>query len=99
MNLQNVKRVEYLEFPADSRFGGKPFVVNFIMTRYEYGGYFKTYLNKNFILNTTQVNEYARFQYKRMTYDLTGLGFFSNAYVIMGIRPLKRSGFLSLMGL
>lgn len=79
MNLQNVKRVEYLEFPADSRFGGKPFVVNFIMTRYEYGGYFKTYLNKNFILNTTQVNEYARFQYKRMTYDLTGLGFFSNA--------------------
>ena len=41
MNLQDVKRVEYLESPADPRFMGEKFVVNFIMEEYIYGGYVK----------------------------------------------------------
>lgn len=78
MNMQDVKRVEYLEFPVDQRFGGKPYVVNFIMAKYEYGGYFKTFVNENFIMNSGMVQENARFQYKKMTYDLMGLGFYHN---------------------
>lgn len=76
MNLQDVRRVEYLEFPSDQRFAGHQFVVNFIMANYEYGGYFKTFVNENFIMNSGQAQENARFQYKKMTYDLMGLGFY-----------------------
>lgn len=74
MNLQDVKRVEYLESPADPRFMGERFVVNFIMEKYIYGGYVKLSGYECFNINTPQGMATGRFQYKNMTYDLAAFG-------------------------
>ena len=45
----DVRRVEYLDFPRRSAFfRGSEHVVNFIVQKYEYGGYTKATLNENF---------------------------------------------------
>lgn len=78
MNMRDVKRVEYLDYPKDPRFQGEAHVINFIMQQYEYGGYLKTFANENFILNSGQLQVNSRFQYKKMCYDLMLLGFYHN---------------------
>lgn len=74
MNLQDVKRVEYLEAPADPRFMGKKYVINFIMEKYLYGGYAKFMGNKSLNMNYQWLQANARLQYKKMTYDIVGYG-------------------------
>ena len=73
MRVSDVKRVEYLEYPSDPRLQGNPYVVNFIMQQYEYGGYAKLYGTGSFLNgHTEQAIGNVRMQYKRMTYDLMG---------------------------
>lgn len=74
MNMQDVKRVEFLESPSDPRFQGDRYVVNFIMEKYVYGGYAKLMGGTNLNINLTDYRANARFQYKRMTYDIFGSG-------------------------
>lgn len=67
----DVRRVEYLDFPTDPRFNGSEHVVNFIMHRYEYGGYTKLTLNENFLVGlSNRASVYSKFSYKSMVYDL-----------------------------
>lgn len=67
----DVRRVEYLDFPTDPRFNGSEHVVNFIMQRYEYGGYTKLTLNENFLVGlSNRASVYSKFSYKSMVYDL-----------------------------
>ncbi len=71
MKMTDVRKIEYIEFPADPRFRGAQRVVNIIVQEYEYGGYTKasesfTILNGRF--NNTDV--FSRFTYKKMTYDI-----------------------------
>lgn len=75
MRTDDVKRVEYYDYPADPRFQGNPHVINFIMQQYEYGGYVKGIGYENFV-SSRQLNGYAKLQYKKMTYDWAG-GVFS----------------------
>ena len=68
----DVRRVEYLDFPTDPRFQGNEHVVNFIMQKYEYGGYTKATVSENFLVGklSSRASVYSKFAYKRMTYDL-----------------------------
>ena len=73
MRISDVKRVEYLEYPSDPRLQGNPYVINFIMQQYEYGGYTKAYGFGTFLNgHQEQMIGNVRMQYKRMTYDLMG---------------------------
>ncbi len=78
MRMSDVRKVEYYDYPSDPRLQGKQHVVNFIMVKYEYGGYVKLYGNEDFIKNTGLLQANAKLQYKRMTYDLMGYGFYSS---------------------
>ena len=73
MRTDDVKRVEYYEYPSDPRLQGNPYVINFIMQKYEYGGYLKTVGHTNLISNTVgELLTNLRFQRKNMTYDIMG---------------------------
>ncbi len=71
VNPDDVRRVEYYDYPSDPRFQGKAHVINFILQKYEYGGYVKGLYYDNFVLSR-QFNGYAKFAYKRMTFDWAG---------------------------
>lgn len=74
MRMQDVKKVEYYDFPSDPRFQGKAHVVNFVMQKYEYGGYIKAHGWEN-TSNAGQISLYSKLQYKRMTFDIAA-GYF-----------------------
>lgn len=77
MRMQDVKRVEYYDFPSDPRFQGKAHVVNFVMQKYEYGGYVKAHGWEN-TSNAGQISLYSKLQYKRMTFDIAAGYFYLN---------------------
>lgn len=69
MRMQDVRKVEYYDFPSDPRFQGKAHVVNFVMQKYEYGGYVKAHGWEN-TSNAGQISLFSKLQYKRMTFDI-----------------------------
>lgn len=74
MRMSDVKKVEYYEYPSDPRLQGNPYVVNYIMAKYEYGGYVKGFNHTNLLSYSEQLLGNVRLQYKKMTYDLMGYG-------------------------
>lgn len=73
MRTADVKRVEFLEYPSDPRLQGNPYVINFIMQNYEYGGYVKGLVHTNVISSPVIEGQgNVRMQYKKMSYDLLG---------------------------
>lgn len=77
MRMQDVKKIEYYDFPSDPRFMGKAHVVNFIMQKYEYGGYLKTSVWESTV-NAGYLGLYGKVQYRRMTFDIAAGGFYTN---------------------
>ena len=71
LKTTDVVKVEYLEHPTDSRFMGAESVINFVMKKYEFGGYTKLSAGE-YLLIGYQGDEslYSKYSYKRMTYDL-----------------------------
>lgn len=78
MRMADVKKVEYFDYPSDPRLQGNPHVVNFIMVKYEYGGYVKLSGDEGFVSNRGSLQANARLQYKKMTYDIMGFGSYSS---------------------
>lgn len=80
MRMQDVKKVEYYDFPTDPRFQGKAHVVNFVMQKYEYGGYVKAFGWEN-TSNAGQISLFSKLQYKHMTFDIaTGYFYLSQKH-------------------
>ena len=76
MRVADVHKVEYYVYPSDPRLQGTPYAVNFVMQRYEYGGYVKALGHTNLFSNpVADILANVRFQYKRMTYDVMGSAF------------------------
>ncbi len=73
MRIADVKKIEYYDYPADPRFMGSSHVINFIMKKYEYGGYFKTSLSERFIANDGNLNLFGKFTTDKFTFNI-GLG-------------------------
>lgn len=70
MRTTDVKKVEYYDYPSDPRFLGNAHVVNFVMKKYEYGGYVKFFGSERFIANDGQLNLFCKFQSKKISFDL-----------------------------
>ena len=72
MRTEDVMRVEVLEYPSDPRFQSNPYVVNFIMQKYEWGGYTNlTGGGSTLSFDTGTGRLYSKFAYKKMTYALS----------------------------
>lgn len=72
LRTMDVVRVEVFDYPKDPRFGGARHVVNFVLKKYEYGGYTKISGKQRFIDNTGNYTVASKFVYKKLTYDLSG---------------------------
>lgn len=70
MLTKDVKRVEFIAFPTDPRFKGANYVLNFVMQKYEWGGYTRIEADQWFSVNRTEGNVYSKFAYKDMTFDI-----------------------------
>ena len=70
MKTQDVKKVEYYLHPTDPRFQGAQYAINFIMQKYEWGGYTKVTADKWFGVNRTEGDVYSKMAYKSMIFDL-----------------------------
>ena len=69
LNTNDVLRVEVYDNPSDPRFKGDRHVVNFVLVKYEYGGYTRVEGNQRFILNQGRYGVYSRMAYKDMIYE------------------------------
>lgn len=72
---EDVLRVEVLQFPEDPRFGGQANVVNFIMRKYEWGGYTKlTTIGNTLSINRGEGILYSKFVKGNWTLDANATG-------------------------
>ena len=70
LNPRDVKKVEYYDNTSDPRFSGKRYVINFIMQKYEWGGYTKMDAAQSFRVTKTDASVYSKMKYKSMSYDI-----------------------------
>ena len=70
LNPEDIKRVEYLDFPTDPRFQRAQHVVNFLTQSYIYGGYTKLNAKERFMVRSGVASVYSKFAYKAMEYDV-----------------------------
>ena len=65
---QEVARVQFLQSPSDPRFKGYTAVVDFILRKYDYGGYVLLEGMQNFIYNSGDYDIAMKLSKKKMTY-------------------------------
>ncbi len=71
LRTADVRRVEYLTYPTDARYGGARKVINFIVQEYLYGGYTKISDSESVLTGLqSSASVFSKFVYKKMTYNL-----------------------------
>ncbi len=71
LNVKDVRKVEYIEFPTDPRFHGAERVINFVVQEYAYGGYTKISTTDDFLIGFSNKSSlYSKFSLKKWTFDL-----------------------------
>lgn len=70
LHPEDVLSVEVLDHPSDPRFGGAEYVVNFILRRYEWGGYTKLALQGGALSHEyVGGSVYEKFNYRKWMFD------------------------------
>lgn len=70
MRTEEVLRVEVLDYPDDPRFHGAAKVINFIMQKYEWGGYTKISANGSAVAGESWGGDvYSKFTQKKWVFD------------------------------
>ena len=73
---QDIARIELLHSPADPRFNGATVAMNYILVKYETGGYSKANVYQSFVNDRGQYSLYSKLTHKDMTFDLSaGFGY------------------------
>ena len=77
MNMNDVRKVEYLDFPSDANFMGVEHAVNFVLAEYEYGGYSRVKIDHDYLYRHCDLWQsfFSKFSYRRMTFDLSALAY------------------------
>lgn len=78
LNPQSVKRVEYYDFPTDSRFLRSQHAVNFVTKEIVFGGYTKLSAKEHLFISEGDGSLYSKFCYKAMEYDVMVNGDYDN---------------------
>lgn len=74
LRTMDVERVDVYDSPKDPRFGGARHAVNYILVKYEYGGYITMQAHPSFLAdNFGDYSLGSRISYKKMTYSLDGV--------------------------
>lgn len=72
LRSMDIQTIEYLESPSDPRFHGARYAVNYVLVKYDYGGYTSLSGQQHFIQNYGDYRAYSRFTAGKMQYDLGG---------------------------
>ncbi len=79
INTRDVLKVEVLDYPSDPKFRNSPHVVNYIMQKYEFGGYTKFNTTEMLLSCFSSYNTLnSKMVYKKMTYDVRGYYQYTN---------------------
>lgn len=77
----DIQTVEFLESPSDPRFRGARYVLNYVLVKYEYGGYTVADAHQRVIAQRGDYSVYSRYTKGRMLYDAAGgFGYISDSH-------------------